>query len=439
MDEIELPHLYKPYPHQEPLYKAMQSSIRRAVIVYHRRGGKDLTCWNIMIELAMCKKGVYYYIFPSYAQARKAFWDNITEDGRRYLDFIPTQLLSKKWENEMKLRLINGSMIQVLGSDNVDSLRGTNPAGVVLSEYAYQNPQIWKAILDPILQKNDGWAIFNSTPCGKNHFYDLFEYGKTDPKWYTGIFTIKDTNLISVEDIDAKKDQGLSQEMIAQEYYCSFASGVIGSYYGRYIEKAQAEGRITYLPYDERYLVHTAWDIGFSDATAIVWFQLVGNAIHIIDHYENNGFALSHYLGELRNRSYSYGINFLPHDGKHANIATGRSLINIANESEFNFEIISSKTSVLDGIEKVRGLFSRLFFDEDKCEYLLRCLQDYHAEYNEKAQVYAARPKHSWSSHSADSIRYLCLAVDNLNTSRMTEEDADAMERKYKKNLHAFS
>lgn len=435
---VELPYNFTTLPHQTPLYNAMRSKNMggegkvRAVAVYHRRGGKDITCWNILIEKALEKKGVYYYIFPSYAQARKAFWDNITEDGSRYLDFIPEALFDKKWANEMKLRLKNGSMIQVLGSDHYDALRGTNPSGVVLSEYAYQNPQVWTSILDPILAKNKGWAIWNSTPNGKNHFYELYEYAKTDPEWYAGLYTIEDTKLIEMIEVERKRAQGVSEEMIQQEYFCSFSAGVIGSYYGKSIEIAEKEGRICHVPLDENRLVYTAWDLGFTDSMAIIFFQIRGNEILIIDHYENNGYALAHYLQVLRGKNYAYGKHFAPHDGK-SHTSTGTTFVQTAREAGFDFEVLQNKYTILEGIEKVRAAMPRMFFDKVKCEYLLKCLLEYHAEWDDRAQVFRGRPKHSWASHSADCLRYLVLAQEFVGNTPggMTKEKLKEMREKH--------
>ncbi|KKL80079.1 hypothetical protein LCGC14_2008440, partial [marine sediment metagenome] len=258
-NEITLPYHFTPRPYQLPLFKAIDTGIKRAIISYHRRGGKDLTCWNLMIKKAYEKTGNYYYIFPSYTQSRKSFWDNITEDGISFLDYCPKAIIKKRLDHEMKIFLTNGSIIQVVGSDKPDSLRGSNPIGVVLSEFAYQNPTIWLSILDPILEKNGGWAIFNSTPQGKNYFYTLFQHAQQHPKdWYSTIITIEDSKLINPASLKVKLSQGISQEMLDQEYYCSFDSGTLGSYFGRQMKVAKEEQRLTRVVYDPNFLVYTA-------------------------------------------------------------------------------------------------------------------------------------------------------------------------------------
>lgn len=433
-NEITLPYKFIPRDYQIPLFKALDNGIKRAIISYHRRGGKDLTCWNLMIKKAFERVGNYYYIFPSYTQSRKSFWDNITEDGRSFLDYCPKAIIKKRLDHEMKIFLTNGSIIQVVGSDKPDSLRGSNPVGVVLSEFAYQNPTIWLSILDPILEKNGGWAIFNSTPQGKNYFYTLFEHARQNTKdWYSTVITIEDSKLIDPKSLKVKLSQGISQEMIDQEYYCSFDIGKLGSYFGRQMTEAQDEHRVGRVVYNPNFLAYTAWDIGISDAMAIIFFQKIGNDIFVIDHYENSGLPLQHYIDIIRSKPYNYATHYLPHDGKKRDVASGSTFVQVAKESGYNFSVIENKLTLLEGIEKTRGIFPRIYIDAEKCDYLIKCLLEYHAEWDDNAKVFRNRPLHNWASHSVDAFRYMVLALDNLRSpsNSMTKEKLRDMKRKY--------
>lgn len=432
--EITLPYNFEPRDYQLPLFEAIDSGIKRAVLVIHRRGGKDICCWNLMLKMAYEEKGNYFYIFPTYSQARKSFWDNITEDGKSFLDYCPNKIIKKRLNNEMKLYLNNGSIIQIVGSDSPDALRGSNPRGVVLSEFAYQNPTIWIAILDPILEKNNGWAIFNSTPQGKNYFYTLFNHARDNPgMWYSAHITIEDTKLIDPKSLEVKISQGISEEMIQQEYFCSFDVGKLGAYFSKQIKKAYDENRIGRVVYDPNILVYTAWDLGISDAMAIVFFQKKGNDIYIIDHYENNNFPLNHYIEILRSKPYWYGTHYIPHDGKKRELATGSTFYQVANESGYKFSLIENKLTVLEGIEKMRGIFPRIFIDEGKCSRLIECLLEYHAEWDDTLKVFRNRPLHNWASNSVDAFRYACLVEDRLDTptNSMTKEKLREMKRRF--------
>jgi len=424
--DIKIP--YKPYSYQKDFEDAMLTK-KRAVLCWARRHGKDYACWNFLTYQAYEKKGTYYYLFPEYSQARKAFWDAITEDGLSYLDFVPNEIVKRKLNHEMKLHLINGSVIQVLGSDNYDAIRGTNPCGVVLSEYAYQNPNVWKLILDPILSKNKGWAVFNSTPQGKNHFYDLFVYAMDhQDEYFVSKITNDDTNFITENDIAKKIMQGISEEFLQQEYFCSFDIGVEGSYYGKLMRDMLKEGRICNVPYDKNLLVYTAWDLGFTDSMSITFFQKRGNEILIIDFYENKGYELSHYLNHLRSKEYNYGKHFAPFDAR-AHDRTGNTFVRIARNQGFNFSVLPQQRSVLEGIEKVRGALPRFYIDKTRCEFLIKCMLEYHSEFDMKAHVQKNIPLHNWASHACDSIRYLVQSLDELTQGSMSKERLDELKR----------
>lgn len=424
--EVTIP--YKPYWYQADFEKAMETK-KRAVLCWARRHGKDYACWNFLTLRAFQEKGAYYYIFPEYSQARKAFWDALTEDGMSYLDFIPKVLIANKLNHEMKLFLINGSVIQILGSDNYDAIRGTNPVGVILSEYAYQNPNVWKLILDPILTKNKGWAVFNSTPNGKNHFYDLYEYALANQdEYYVSKITNDDTNFISDEVLQRKRKQGISEEFIQQEYRCSFESGVEGSYYGSQIRKLKEDGRLCNVAYNRNLLVYTAWDLGFSDSMSIVFFQRKGTEIRIIDYYENRGYQLAHYIDILDSKEYKYGTHFAPFDAK-AHDRAGNTFVQIARDLGYDFHVLERQRSILEGIERVRGYFDSFYIDQVKCAYLIKCLESYRAQYDEDRNVYSNMPLHDWSSNCCDAIRYMCMALDYLDDGGMSKESLDRLKR----------
>ena len=815
-----------PRKYQRDFVQAMEKK-KRGVLCWARRHGKDLACWNFLIKKAWEKKGVYYYIFPEYSQARKALWDSITEDGIAYVDFVPKVMISKKWNHEMKISLLNGSIIQVIGSDNSDAIRGGNPCGVVFSEYAYQNPKIWEMIVDPILTKNGGWAVFNScvigntliltengferikrdfplgysdidekifglggfhtaekyyrsikrgtiiietmrgykiectpehplwngkewikaqnwkvgnfipiqrnqqifgkeiksnwrckkrksfkdswynineinedfayflglylsegsvrknevtitnfdkeiveclstkwfasndgmghnrifskeladfifqsglglgaknktipdfilhlpkkelsaflsgyfdgdgtsykgrisccsaseklmqdlqvillnygivstrkkiltpptkkvkksciswrleldgynaylfytqigfkilrkqdkkenligkatkfwndfsnisknkiielgkkrswlkrqnnityytlkdlcgndielkkvltdnfywdniksitngeaevydfvipethsffsngfvshnTPNGKNHFFDLYSYALANSEeWFASKITAEESKLISKEEIEKKLSQGFSEDILNQEWFCSFESGVVGSYYGKYIKNMEKEGRICYVPYDKNLLVYTAWDLGFSDATSIIFYQRRGNEILLIDCYENQGYHLSHYLDHLRQKDYVYGGHYIPFDGKMHD-RTGTTFQDVARDLGYQMTVLPKERSIFEGIERVRGMFPRFFIDKTKCDYLMKCLIGYHAEYDEKAKVYKDVPKHDWTSHLSDALRYMTMAINQFTTTSMSKEKLDELKKEF--------
>lgn len=220
--EVQIPFKFTPRDYQLPLFSAMDAGIKRAIVVWHRRAGKDKACWNYTIKRAFERVGTYFYFLPEYSQAKKVVWDNIDNDGFKMLDHIPESLIANKNATDLKITLINGSVIQLIGADNFEkSGVGTNPIGVVMSEYSINKPEVWNFIR-PILAVNGGWAIFNFTPRGQNHAYQLLEMAKDNEEWFTQVLTVADTGILSPEDIEREKREGMSQAMIDQEFYCKF-------------------------------------------------------------------------------------------------------------------------------------------------------------------------------------------------------------------------
>src|SRR5262245_61969075 len=222
---------YTPRPYQQPFWDAMLGGqARYAVLVWHRRAGKDTTAFNWLICAAMQRVGTYFYFFPTYTQGKKVIWLGRNREGMPFLDHIPPPLIAKRNESELRITLVNGSTIQIMGVEDVDALRGTNPVGCVFSEYATQHPQAWQ-VVSPILLENGGWAVFTYTPYGRNHGWDLFQQAQAavaagDPEWFVQRVTVEQTQVYTPEQIAAQRASGLPEEFIQQEYYCSFSGSV---------------------------------------------------------------------------------------------------------------------------------------------------------------------------------------------------------------------
>lgn len=225
MVTITLPHRYKPRPYQLAFLNAWDSGIKRFILVWHRRSGKDKTVFSHIPKKAFERVGVYFYFLPTYAQAKKVIWDGIDKDGFRFLDHIPPEIIKgKPNETEMKIELVNGAIIQLVGADKIDSIVGSNPVGVVFSEYSLMKPNVWDFIR-PILAENGGWAVFVFTPRGMNHAWKLLQQGMQDTKnWFTQILTVADTKAIPEEILEQEKKE-MPEDLFNQEYYCKFIEG----------------------------------------------------------------------------------------------------------------------------------------------------------------------------------------------------------------------
>lgn len=407
---ITLPYKYNPRPYQLPALKAADNGVKRIITVWPRRSGKDLTWFNYIVKRAYQRVGTYYYLFPTYNQGAKILWRGMDKNGFRFIDYCPEQIRKRLDNGEMLIELTNGSIIQVVGTDNIDNLVGTNPIGCVFSEYSLQDPRAW-AFIRPILAENGGFAIFDFTPRGRmNHGWDLLELGKTDPhNWFSEVLTVDQTKHISPEALEQEKREMFNDykddSLFLQEYYCSFDVAVQGSYYGRWIEEATKEKRITSVPINNSLPIDTWWDLGVGDATAIWFTQNVGKEIHIVDYYEATGEGLPYYAKVLQDKKYIYGTHNAPFDIGVTELGTGKSRLETAQKLGIRFRVVP-RLPLDDGIHAVRQIFNRCWFDETKCKQGLNALGSYHKEYDEKRREYKNSPFHDWSSHGADSFRY---------------------------------
>ena len=431
---VQIPN-FEPRPYQVDLLAAMDDGCKRAVICWHRRCGKEIACFNWMIKQAWWHRvGTYVYFFPTSTLGRRILWDGANKDGKRFLDYIPPEIIEGNLNsNEMKVRLKNGSVIQVIGTDQIVNV-GINPVGCVFSEFSIQDPKCWNYVR-PILRENDGWAIFNGTPRGKNHFFDLVNMAKNNDDWFCQTLTIADTGVLSEKDMDAEREEGMSEHLIKQEYYCDFTQGSEGAYYAKLLNRAELDGRITKVPYDPNASVNTYWDLGVSDETVILFCQNVGKEIHIINMYRNQGEGLSHYARFLQTEAekwgYVYGSHYAPHDIRVRELGSGaQTRLQIARELRIRFEIVPN-IQIMEGIELARGIFPRLWIDVDKCQYLIKSLENYHKKFNETLNVFSDKPLHNWASHSSDAFRYLSIMQNKSQKGHMSEADADKLESSY--------
>jgi len=426
---------FRPRSYQLPFLKAMDNGCKRAVLVWHRRAGKEVACWNFMIKQAFWhRKGTYVYFFPTSTLGRRILWDGANKDGKKFLDYIPKEIIDGTPNIvEMKVKLKNGSIIQVVGSDQIVNV-GINPVGCIFSEFSLQDPKTW-AFTRPILRENGGWAVFNFTPRGKNHAHDLYLMAKNNPDWFCSKSSVDDTGVLSPTDIDSERNEGMSEQLIQQEYYCSFDQGVEGAYYAKLLNRCELDGRITNVPHDPYASVNTYWDLGVGDETVILFAQMCGQEIHVIDMYRNQGEGLNHYARILKEKAatndWNYGEHYAPHDIQVRELGSGaQTRLEIAKELGVPFLIVPN-LPIGEGIELARGIFPRLWIDAKRCNYFVKAAESYHKHYNEKLNVYSEKPVHDWSSHTMDAFRYMAIMCNKKRSGGMSETEAERLQSMY--------
>jgi len=419
--KIKLPYKWTPRPYQLTLWKYLEQGGLRAACVWHRRAGKDLTMINWISRSIPLRVGLYWHLFPTYNQGRKIAWEGMTRDGRKFLDHFHPDLVAGRNNTDMRVSFKNGSVYQVVGSDNPDRLVGANPIGVIFSEYALQDPRAWDYIR-PILVENKGWAVFIYTPRGRNHGYQMIQMAKKNERWLSETLDIDKTKVVTEEDVEEERKAGMPEAMIKQEFYCSFDASLVGSYYGEYMNHALASGRIRPVPFDPLLDVHTAWDLGIGDQVVIIFFQLNNDEIRIIDCYANTDRGIPHYAKVLREdhrAEYCYDDHFAPHDINVRSLNDGKSRLEIARTLGIHFKIVP-KTTIEDGIEAARAVMSRIYWNDDmkECRRLIDAMQQYKKTWDEKKKCFTDKPYHDWTSDYADAIRLMSLALRRFGKRR---------------------
>jgi hypothetical protein len=392
---------------------------RWAVIIAHRRAGKTVSCINDALWRAITEgkeNARYAYIAPYYAQAKSIAFD--------YLMQFSEPARVRHNISELWVELFNGARIRLFGADNPDALRGMYLDGVVLDEYADMKPKIWGEVIRPLLADRRGWATFIGTPKGHNTFYDIYQYATLNPdEWYCKVLRASQTNLIEQTELDdALKSMSIDQYQ--QEFECSFEASIVGAIYGVEMRLLTDAGRITKVECDNLFPVHTAWDLGFNDATAIWWYQVVHGEIRVLDYHEAHGQPIIYYANQIKERPYEYGTHWLPHDAKAKTLASGgKSIIEQIFDKlpKESFKIVPN-LSLQDGIQASRMALARTWFDAMKCSEGIECLRQYQREYDEDKKVFRDKPRHDWTSHGSDAFRMLAVAwQDEADTIKQNQ------------------
>jgi hypothetical protein len=406
MGTITIP--YKPRNPQLAIHKLMEQH-RFGVVVAHRRMGKTVSAINHLIKDALLNEKEaprYAYIAPTYGQAKRVAWDYLCKYARPL----------GGTENISELRVdFMGRRIQLYGSDNPDSLRGQYFDGVILDEIGDQNPKIWTEILRPALADRMGWCLFIGTPKGQNHFKDLRDRAEDTPEWGLLEFKASETSIVPDSELKAARAE-MGEDKYQQEFECSFHAAVEGSYYGKLINDLEEKGRMVEVTRDDLCQTFTAWDLGMGDSTSIWVAQMTGQEVRIMDYVENHGQGLDWYVNWIKDNNWTNASHKLPHDVAVRELGTGKSRLEMLQGAGLNVDVLP-RLSVDDGIQSVRRLLPKCWFNMPKVRQGVDCLRNYRREYDEKRNVFFEKPLHDWASHGSDAFRYLAIGLDNTQGS----------------------
>lgn len=430
---VRLPNGFEPRSYQREAMAARDAGVRRSVWVWHRRAGKDLTALHQDCKDAHRRVGVYWHIFPTAEQGRKAIWEGFTKDGTRIMEQVFPAAIRKSPRNwtsngEMVVTLKCGSIWRLLGSDKMEVV-GAGPIGVTFSEYSLAKPNTWD-LVRPMLRENDGSATFIFTPRGKNHGWKLLEVAKQTPGWFWSVKRLDETRAYDPEQTVAEeRASGMPEDLIQQEYFCDFSAANVGSFYGVLLAALEVRGGLA--PFDAPGEdVFTSWDLGRADDTAIWWWRLREGStpeaprVDVLDHYAAHGEDVGHYLNVLRVRAerhgWRYRKHFLPHDARAKTLATRTSVIEqVAMDVGSSAVAIAPELDLKDGIASVRRLLQQDVRIHPRCSDVenpkdcdgVEALKSYRREWDPERKCFRETPVHDWASHTADAFRYLAVSV----------------------------
>lgn len=449
MPKIQLPaHGWAPRKHQKRIWTALENGCRYVYQIAHRRWGKDDVALRWTSVAAFQRPGAYWHLLPEAAHARKAIWTAVNpHTGMRRIDeAFPLALRKTTREQEMFIEFLNGSTWQVGGSDRYNTLVGSSPAGVIFSEWALANPAAW-AYVRPILLENGGWATFITTPRGHNHAERMLKAARSMPGAFADVSTAMETGIFTPESLEqerisliAEYGPEFGQSIFDQEYMCSFEAAIMGAYYTAWMLQVKTEKRIQSVAPDPALPINFAADLGRSDDTSIWPYQVPWRAVHVLGFHSSNGKDVAFYLDYiwtfLQKRGAKLGKLYLPHDAKAKTLASmGKSVQEqfvegvekdgkkIPGLGWDHVEIVPS-LSVQDGIQAVRAMFPRVYFDtscetDDSAGFSgIDALSQYRREYDEDKKVFVEKPLHDWCSNPADAFRYLAIAEQAEKASK---------------------
>lgn len=393
MRTVELP--YEPRSAFLPYHNR---KARFSVLVCHRRSGKTVSVVNdLLIGALECPhpRPQLAYIAPDYQQAKRIAWE--------YTKYYSQPVIEQAHESELRVTLKTGAKIFLLGAERADSLRGMYLDAAALDETAQIRPSAITQVIMPCLSDRQGWMTLMGTPKGKNHFYDYAQKAKHDPSWFYMMLKASESGILPQEELDRQRSM-MDDSDYQQEYECSFEAALKGAIYGVDMEAAEVEGRIGDFPVDPDFPVDVVCDLGYTDDTVLVFFQLLRDHVRIVKVYVNNETNWDTYLDEME--SINTRQVYLPHDARAKNLQTGRSIVEQTARRGFKPRVVPDH-KLRDGIAATRKLLPFVRWNRPECNSAVEAMKSYRRKWDDKLSCYLDRPVHDWSSHIADAVRYL--------------------------------
>ena len=395
-----------PYAPRKVFMPFHERTQRWACLVAHRRAGKTVAAVNDIIRAAMFARSpnpLYGYCAPYRSQAKSVAWD--------YFKFYAAPITRDVNESELTVELVNGAKIRLFGADNADAMRGLGFDGIYMDEYGDFKPSVFGNVIRPALSDKQGWAVFGGTPKGKNQFWEIYETATRIPsEWFLLRLPASTSGILPATELAAAQAQ-LAEDQYLQEYETSFEAAILGAFFGKEMREAEQQGRICQVQYDPNLSVYTAWDLGYRDDTAIWFYQIGRGEIRVIDFYAVSGADIYDIATTVMAKPYRYARHYLPHDARAKSLQTGKSIIEqLATHLDVAKLAVVPDIGVQSGIQAVRMILPRVWFDAEKCREGIEALKQYQREYDEDKKAYRQSPRHDWTSHPSDAFRMLAVS-----------------------------
>jgi len=420
-----------PRDHQMALWSFLQDGGKRAIAIWHRRAGKDEIAMHHTAVQMLKRPGNYWHALPEFAMCRKAIWNAVNPHTgiRRIDECFPVELRENTNDTEMLIRFRGGSTWQCIGSDSYNRTVGSSAAGIVYSEWALCNPSAW-AYHRPMIEENNGWACFISTPRGHNHAKTMYDYAMQSPGWFAERLTAKDTELLSESELtealreyQALYGADVGRAMYDQEMMCSFNAALLGAAFALEMQQVRDEGRITECEPIEGVPIDRAWDIGVRDDTSVWWWQVQPSGqILILDHYAVSGVGVEVIRDEVfrreQERGWIHGTDYVPHDAKVKEWGSGKTRVETMSTLGLK-PLLAPSASLLDGINAVRRTLPLCVFHPRTVDSGVAALEQYQREWDDEKKAFRESFVHNWTSHPTDAFRYLSLSYRPIPTRQV--------------------
>ena len=402
--------------HQMEVYSQLE---RFNVLLAHRRFGKTVLAVMVSIlenlRVEGHKQPQTFYYAPTFSQAKKVAWS--------YFKDYTRPMGATFNESELRVDMPNGGFIYLGSADNPDASRGLYAHHVVMDEPAQMPSRMFTEVIRPALSDHKGGLLMIGTPQGRHGlFYDKYTAAADTKGWNRFMLKASETGIIDDEELESAK-LDMSKAEYAQEYECSWDAAIRGAYWAEAMNKAERAARIVPLVHDEAKQVYCAFDLGYNDATAIWFFQLDGDWVNLINYTEVSNMGLPDIVLELKKLPYNYGPMIFPHDVEVHGLNTGKTRKRILEDLGVTVIVAPKSADLIADIEVTRTFINKCRFDVSACKDGIEAVRHYRSEWSMKNSVLQLRPIHDWSSHSADSLRYLATTdLKKLDVSGWSDD-----------------